>query len=153
VPGVSHDSIEPPRRVKADWAKLGRKEEGGRKETTGRPAIQAELERELKALMEKLGISGLQIIWSPDDSCKLSGEVKGKVIQIYEPSLEKARETLMHEVLDYLVSQPIEPFKSVTNKLIELINEEVYKRKERVVEALIELFDEREIGEGNRARN
>jgi hypothetical protein len=115
-----------------------------RKETTGRPAIQAELEKELMALMEKLGISGLKVLWTPDDSSKLSGEVKGQVIYVYEPSLEKARETLKHEVLDYFVSQPFEPLRRLTNKLIELVNDDAYRRKEKVLEALMELFDERE---------
>jgi hypothetical protein len=102
--------------------------------------IQAELERELKALMEKLGISGLQVLWSPDETSKLSGEVRGSVIHIYEPNLEKARETLKHEVLDYLVSNPIEPYKEMTNMFIRKVNEEAYCRKERVVQSLLGLI-------------
>jgi hypothetical protein len=119
----------------------------------GSKDIQAELEKELKALMERLDINGLQVLWTPDESSKLSGEVKGQVIQIYEPSFEKARKTLKHEVIDYFVSQPIEPLRKALNKFIELLNEDVYKRKERVVEALTCLFDEREICEGSRERN
>jgi hypothetical protein len=113
----------------------------GRKEANGRLAIQAELERELRTLMEKLGINGLKVLWTPDASGKLSGDVKGQVVYIYEPDLEKARETLRHEVLDYFVSQPFEPLRRLTNKLIELVNDEVYKRKERVVDALTGLTE------------
>jgi hypothetical protein len=112
-----------------------------KKETTGRPAIQAELEKELMALMERLGINGLKVLWTPDDSSKLSGEVKGQVIHVYERDLEKARETLKHEVIDYFVSQPFEPLRRLTNKLIELVNDEVYKRKEKVVDALTVLTE------------
>jgi hypothetical protein len=98
--------------------------------------IQAELERELRTLMERLGISGLKVLWSPDETSKVSGEVKGKMIYIFEPSPEKAREILRHEALDYLVSSAIEPYKEVTNALIKLLNQKAYERKEAVVEKL-----------------
>lgn len=48
----------------------------------------------------------------------------------------------MHEFLDYCLSQAIEPYKEVTNRLISLINEDVYRRKERIVEALAKLLIE-----------
>jgi hypothetical protein len=44
--------------------------------------------------------------------------------------------TLKHEVLDYAISQTIAPYKEVTNKLIAQINEDAYRKKERLVEAL-----------------
>ena len=53
--------------------------------------------------------------------------------------LRKALETLWHEFLDYYISKTIEPYKEVTNKLIALINEEAYKRKEQVIEAITKL--------------
>ena len=107
---------------------------------TGSKGIQAELERELKALMEKLGINGLQVLWSPDETSKLSGEIRGSVIHIYESSLEKARETLKHEVLDYLVSKPIELQIDITNALIKLLKEIAYAKKEEVVQKLSKII-------------
>jgi len=114
----------------------------GRKEAKGRMAVQEELERELRALSSKLGIDGLKVIWSPDGSGKLSGEVKGQVIHIYEPDLGKAIEVLRHETLDYIVSQAIEPYRDVTKALIKIINDKAYKRKEEVVEKLSRSFSE-----------
>jgi len=102
----------------------------------GSKDIQAELEKELRDLMEKLGINGLKVLWSPDETSKVSGEVRGKVIYIFEPSPEKSREVLRHETLDYMISQAIEPYKDVTNALINLLNDKAYARKEEVVEKL-----------------
>ena len=103
---------------------------------------QKRLEEELERLKQSLQVGcNLQVRWSPNDGSKLSGEVRGKVIYIYENNCEEAVKTLRHEVVDYLVSQPIEPYKKVTNMLIKMINEEAYKRKERIVEALTRLIE------------
>ena len=50
---------------------------------------------------------------------------------------------LRHEFLDYCISRAIEPYRVVTNKLIKLINEDAYRRKERIVEAFSKLLFER----------
>jgi hypothetical protein len=39
-----------------------------------------------------------------------------------------------------LVSQAIEPYRSITNKFIQLLNEVAYEKKEKVVEALVKLL-------------
>jgi len=49
-------------------------------------------------------------------------------------------EILRHEFLDYEISRIIEPYREVTNKLISLINEDAYRRKERLIEALVKLI-------------
>jgi len=43
--------------------------------------------------------------------------------------------------LDYAISKIVEPYKEVANRLIMFINEEAYRRKERLVEALIRLLE------------
>jgi retron-type reverse transcriptase len=95
--------------------------------------LDEELER-LKRLL-RMGYE-LKVVWLPNNNSNLSGEVKGETIYVYEEELEKALETLRHEFLDYAISQVIEPYRQVTNKLIMLINEEAYKRKEKLVEVL-----------------
>ncbi|MBS7654977.1 hypothetical protein KEJ50_00505 [Candidatus Bathyarchaeota archaeon] len=50
--------------------------------------------------------------------------------------MDKALEALKHEFLDYAISKAIEPYKEVANKLITLINEEAYKRKEKLIKTL-----------------
>lgn len=80
----------------------------------------------------------LKVVWLPNN-LKLSGEVKGGTIYVYDEEERLALETLKHEFIDYAISNVIEPYKEVTNKLIMLINEEAYKRKEKLVETLGEL--------------
>lgn len=79
----------------------------------------------------------------PSHNSKLSGEVKDKVIFVfvYESRENKAFEALRHEFIDYFVSETIEPYKSVANKLIQLLNEIAYKKKEEeIVENLAKLL-------------
>ena len=104
-------------------------------ETTKRD-LQKKLEGELKKLKENTEMSyELTVKWLPGSSEKLSGEVKGDIIYIYETDEEEAMKTLKHEFLDYAISQVLMPYKEVTNKLISQINEDAYRRKERLVEA------------------
>ncbi len=102
--------------------------------------LQIVLEEELERLKRKLQMAyELKVIWIPNGNDKLSGEVKGETIFIYEESEREAIETLRHEFLDYAISKVIEPYRNVTNKLIMLINEEAYKRKEKLVKTLCKI--------------
>jgi hypothetical protein len=104
--------------------------------------VQRRLETELQSLKEKLKLGhGLDVRWIPSADKQLSGQVKGNCILVYEEDASEALQTLRHEFLDYAISIVIEPYKQVTNKLIALINEEAYRRKEKVVEALIGILD------------
>lgn len=99
--------------------------------------LQNKLERELERLKRTLKIGyELKVKWITNNNSKLSGEVKGEIIYIYEENEELAIETLKHEFIDYAISKVIEPYGEVTNRLIALINDDAYKRKEKVVDAL-----------------
>jgi len=95
--------------------------------------LEEELER-LKRLL-KMGYE-LKVVWLPNSSSSLSGEVKGETIYVYEEDLDKALETLRHEFLDYAISRIIEPYKQVANSLILILNKNAYEKKERLIEAL-----------------
>jgi len=102
--------------------------------------LQERLEEELERLKRILEMGyKLKVLWVPNGSSKLSGEVRGDSIYIYEEDEDIAVETLRHEFIDYAISKVIEPYKETTNKLIMLINEDAYKRKEKLVEALSQL--------------
>lgn len=103
-------------------------------------SLQKRLEDELERLKKRLGINDLQVIWIPEGDPELSGKVEGNTIFIYEVDEERAIDALRHEVIDHMVSKVIEPYRLVANKLVELINEEAYKRKEQVIESLKRLF-------------
>ena len=106
----------------------------------------ARLREELERLKRLSGMGmDLNLVWAPDPGCALSGEVKGSTIFVYESDEEKAAETLRHEFLDHCVSQAIDPYRRATNSLIKLLNENAYKRKEQIVEALRRLMFEGDI--------
>jgi hypothetical protein len=100
--------------------------------------LEAELERLKKIL--KLGCE-LKVRWIPNSNSKKSGEVRGDYIYVYDEDRDAALETLKHEFVDNSISKVIEPYKEVANRLIALINEDAYKRKEKLVEALCELVE------------
>ena len=105
--------------------------------------LQTKLENELERLKKKADYGyGLKVVWLPNYNAKLSGEVKNGIIYIYESNENEAIKTLKHEFVDYVVSQSIEVYKSITNNIIQILNETAYERKEKVVETLLKLLDE-----------
>jgi hypothetical protein len=103
--------------------------------------VQKRLEDELERLTHILNFGHiLEVKWVPNDESTLAGEVRGNIVHIYESDCENAVKTLKHEVVDYVVSQAIEPYKEVTNRLITMVNADAYQRKEQVVDALTRLI-------------
>lgn len=99
------------------------------------------LESELARLKSKFNLGQeLTLEWAPDDGPK-SGEVTGTTIRIYEANRVKAIDTLRHEFIEYLLTRDlVAPYKELINKLISLFEEEMYDRKEKLVETLRELI-------------
>ena len=98
------------------------------------------LETELARLKSKFQMGQeLKLMWMPNDGPK-SGEVLETTIRIYEENETKALDTLRHEFIEYLLTRDlVAPYKRLINKLISLFEEEMYDRKERLVETLREL--------------
>jgi len=99
------------------------------------------MEREFERLKRILNVGHeLKLNWIPDSNSTKSGEVKNSHIFIYETDEGHALETLKHEFIDYAISKVIEPYKEVSNRLIALINDIAYQRKERLVEMVAQLL-------------
>lgn len=108
------------------------------KTSVDREKLEADLER-LKQFFN-MGFE-LKVCWVPDSYSKLSGEVKGDQIFLYDEGLDQALATLKHEFVEYLISRLIAPYREVTNMFIKkFINERAYREKEKVVEALVKLL-------------
>jgi hypothetical protein len=101
-------------------------------------ALEAELER-LKRLLQ-LGYE-LKVLWLPNNHANVAGEVKGDYIYVYDDDREAALETLKHEFVDYAISRVVEPYKDVANRLVALVNDLAYRRKEQLVEALVRTLE------------
>jgi len=99
----------------------------------------------LKALLglrQELGVKWLPGRVKHSRGERLSGKVVGGAIHVYEEDRATALATLRHEFLDYAISRVIEPYREVTNALISMINEDAYRGKEKLVEALSQLVKE-----------
>lgn len=80
----------------------------------------------------------LKLKWIPNGNEKLSGEVKGDVIYVYDEDEQEALETLRHEFLDYILTKElIWPSQELINKLISLFGELLYERKEKLIEKIL----------------
>ena len=113
--------------------KAGLEEELGRKKK-----LEGELER-LKQIMS-IGYD-LKVKWMPNAGSKLSGEVRGAVIYVYEKDEGEAVRTLKHEFIDHQITKEIvEPLVEYVNMQKSLLEKLIYKRKENIVESLSKLL-------------
>jgi hypothetical protein len=98
--------------------------------------LQSRLEHEFQRLTAKLGLNiDLKVVWMPNKTGSLSGEVKDGSVYIYEAEEEKAIQTLKHELIDYLItSRIVKPLVNLLNILIKAREAEIYKEKEKLVE-------------------
>jgi hypothetical protein len=123
-----------------------KRDHNGRAKTVQTPRIVIETQEdkladELERLKCRLNLGyELTLKWLPGEKDGICGEVKENVILIYEDNETKALETLKHEFLDYIISKTIEPYEKIANKLIGLVNEDAYRRKEKLVEVLTKLI-------------
>jgi|GEM_PF-1143163 broad specificity phosphatase PhoE len=87
------------------------------------------LER-MQKVLERLGMPSLQVVWMPDDNRQVHGEIKGTNIFIYDKTEEMCLQTFMHEVYEYRFKESTRLYRSLVNSLIEVIEKEIYARKE-----------------------
>ena len=104
--------------------------------------VQERLEEELERLKRIMSIGyDLKVKWMPNAGSKLSGEVRGAVIYVYEKDEGEAVRTLKHEFIDHQITKEIvEPLVEYVNMQKSLLEKLIYKRKENIVESLSKLL-------------
>lgn len=110
----------------------------------GESNVQGRLEKELRKLMAKLALNeNIKVVWLPDATKEVSGEVKQNVIFIYEAREEEAVSALRHELIDYCItSRIVNPLVNLVNLLIKSREAEIYKEKEKLVDVFSNLMDQ-----------
>lgn len=107
------------------------------------PLEGAILKKELERLKELTNLDeDLKVVWIPLVNSNKEGNVNGKTIYIYSTTILEAKRTLRHEFIDYLICKAIEPYLNLVNALMSLISEHAYRKKEKVVEALLRVLEE-----------
>jgi len=104
--------------------------------------VQRDLEEELARLKRMVPFEeALTVCWTPRSHGKVSGEVVGNTIYVYDENLREAKNTLKHEYLDCLLTRKIvEPLIAMVNTFIKLKEGEIYKEKEQIVSTLLRLI-------------
>lgn len=107
--------------------------------------VQRVLKEELARLKRLIPFEEeLTLYWRPRSHGEISGEVIGNTIFIYEENLQEAVKTLKHEYLDCLLTRKlVDPLIALINTLIKMRAQEIYKRKERIVDTLSKLIANR----------
>ena len=132
--------MKAPRKVK----ELTMSEPKGLKQSFRGADVEVKLREELERLKRIIGMGyELKVVWMPNAKYDLSGEVKDNTIYIYEAEEDKALQVLRHELIDYLLTSKIaEPYVKLVNVLVKLIEDIIYRDKERLVESLCKLLSD-----------
>ena len=109
----------------------------------------AQLEKELKRLRRLIDWGyHLKLRWEPRRDSSVEGEVKDNTIWIYSQSLDEAIRTLRHEFLDALYCEGVKPYEDIINiqrtainSILKQLQDQAYRKKEGVIEALSKLVD------------
>lgn len=104
--------------------------------------VQQVLKEELARLKKLVPFDEeLTLCWTPRLHSRVSGEVVGSTIFIYEEDLGEAVKTLRHEYLDCLLTRKlVDPLVAIINTLMKMKERDIYKGKERIVNTLSSLI-------------
>lgn len=102
------------------------------------------LKKMLRLLESYFGFPGeLDIKWQPDPYAKnewgqlIDGKVQDGTIFIFTDSLDKAKETLIHEFIENcLLREFLDPYNDIVNSFLNAFEKTSYLRRERLVRIL-----------------
>ena len=83
----------------------------------------------------------LTVCWTPDSTKKIHGEIKQKVLFIYDDALSDAWNTFTHEITEYKLKNVTRPYRLLINALIESFEKIEYSEKERFIESFPKVLD------------
>ena len=87
-----------------------------------------------------LGTALERVMWMPRRHADIDAEVVNGTVYIYVAEPAAAMRTLRHEVLHFEIAQCSLPYVEVLNHVLSDVNREAYRRKERLVERLLDLL-------------
>ena len=99
-----------------------------------------DLEEELNKLVKKFGLDYQVIIVNKDDGRRGWVDTKNKVIYIGSSDPDEIYKIFLHEILEIKLNPLLNKYVRLVNALIEFIQDELYREKERVIDELINVF-------------
>ena len=108
------------------------------------------VQKQMQDCLNQLGIN-LVVLWTPNESKSVHGEIKGNVIFLYDSEKAEAWSTFTHEVTEYKLQSVTRPYRILINNLIEAVEKSIYAEKEQFIEFLpkmIEVIKQRQVEKG-----
>jgi hypothetical protein len=93
------------------------------------------IEGRMRNVLELLGLE-LDVCYAPNKDMPVYGEIRNKIIYIYASNKKAALETFEHELLEYKFKETTRVYRSIVNSLIDVLEKEVYDRKEAFIDFL-----------------
>ncbi len=108
------------------------------------------VQTQMQDCLNQLGIN-LVVLWTPNESKSVHGEIKGNAIFLYDSEKAEAWSTFTHEVTEYKLQAVTRPYRILVNNLIEAVEKSIYAEKEQFIEFLpkmIEVIKQRQVEKG-----
>lgn len=108
------------------------------------------VQKQMQDCLNQLGIN-LVVLWTPNESKSVHGEIKGNVIFLYDSEKAEAWSTFTHEVTEYKLQAVTRSYRILVNNLIEAFEKSIYAEKEQFIEFLpkmIEVIKQRQVEKG-----
>ena len=72
------------------------------------------VQKQMQDCLSRLGVN-LNVMWQPDSSKSVHGEIKGNVIFLYDSNESEAWQTFTHEVTEYKLQNVTRPYRFLIN--------------------------------------
>ena len=97
------------------------------------------LQDELSEALPRFGLGEWRVVLIPDEKQKVGGQVlaEEKTILVFEKDPVKARDALLHEVVEIKIQPLIVEYQESVNALIKLVERLSYREKERVIKDIV----------------
>jgi hypothetical protein len=97
------------------------------------------LDKRMQVVLDRLGVA-LVVVWKPDSSASVHGEIRGNAVFVYDEDEEEAWATFVHEVVEFKLQKLTRVYRTMANCLIEGYEKLAYQEKEDFIECMPRLF-------------
>jgi hypothetical protein len=98
------------------------------------------VQKQMQNCLNNLGVS-LTVCWQPDASKTVHGELKEKLLLIYDADEKEAWATFSHEICEFKLQSVTRPYRLLINSLIEAFEKSVYAQKEEFIDFLPKVME------------
>jgi hypothetical protein len=99
--------------------------------------------KQMSEVLDQLGIS-LFIVWSPDETRSIHGEIKQRTIYIYDRQESDAFATFTHEIIEFKLKEVTRIYRTLINNLIDGYEKLAYQKKEEFIEFIPRMLSVKE---------